>query len=84
VAVAALPAIVLRLEFHLVASAGGAGDAVRPAAGHHVFPAVLLIGKSDDSLLKGLRFGCHDLIARQIHGIVKYIITRRNNLFLMT
>ena len=57
--VAALPTVVLGLEFHLGATAGRANDAIGPTAGDDVVPAVLRIGENLRSLLKGLGFGCH-------------------------
>jgi hypothetical protein len=45
VTIRALPAVVLGLEGHAVATAGLADYAIGPAAGNHVVIAVLRIGK---------------------------------------
>src|SRR5262249_48372761 len=69
----ALPAIVLWLKDYLVATAPWASDAIRPAAGGHVFVAILLIGEVKYRLLKGAGFGRHELSMPERDGVVKYI-----------
>src|SRR5580698_3192126 len=69
----ALPAVMLGLEGHAVATAGRTNHAVRPAAGDHVIVAVLGIGEVNDYFLENGGFGC----APYPHGIVKYISTKR-------
>jgi hypothetical protein len=76
VPIGALPAVVLRLELHAVATASRAEHlAVRPTPGDHVIAAILRVGEVDYRFLKGGGFGCHDYSVPEFHGIVKYICT---------
>jgi hypothetical protein len=71
---AALPAVVLGLEFDGNASAPWAAHALRPAPGNEVFPAAVRIGEVNDGLLERLKFGFHGSRVQKSHGVVKYII----------
>ena len=51
VLLAAVPAIVLLQEQHVLATAARADNAIRPATGHKIFAAVLRIGEVEDGLL---------------------------------
>src|ERR1035437_3983995 len=55
-----LPAVVLGLELHLIASAGWAGYAVGPATGNDVTAAVLGVLSVNYRFLESGGFGCHD------------------------
>src|ERR1039458_5978190 len=79
VPVGTLPAVVLRLELHPVATASRAEHlAVRPTPGDHVIAAILRVGEVDYRFLKCGGFGCHDYSVPELHGIVKYIYTTNN------
>src|ERR1017187_10023983 len=73
--VRALPAVVLGLERHFFAAAGGADHSIGPTAGHYVLAGLIGIGCHQRNLLKGLRFLFHTQIIPQTAGIVKYICT---------
>src|ERR1019366_8924648 len=76
VPIGALPAVVLRLELHVFATAGRAEYlTISPTPRNHVIAAVLRVGEIDYRFLKGGGFGCHDYSVPELHGIVKYIYT---------
>lgn len=51
VLLAAVPAIVLLQEQHVLAATARANDAIRPATGHKILAAVLRIGEVENGLL---------------------------------
>jgi hypothetical protein len=71
-----LPAVVLRLELHMVTATRRAEHlAIRPTAGNHVVAAVFRIGEVNHGFLESGRFSCRGLSVPDFHGIVKYIYT---------
>src|ERR1022692_4146779 len=59
VLIPALPTILTRQEDYVLATAGGALNAIRPAPRYHVLTAVLGVGEVYDCLLEAGRFGYH-------------------------
>src|SRR5579864_2598588 len=74
---AALPAVMLRLELDVNASAIWAANTFRPAASNEVFPATVRIGEINHGLLQRLEFffvRFHVPRVPELDGVVKYII----------
>ena len=70
----AVPAVVLLQKQHVLTSALGADNAIRPAPRHEVFAAVGEIGEVDNRVLKCLRF--HESTLPNGVYFVKYVITK--------
>jgi hypothetical protein len=68
---AAVPAVVLLQEQHILGATAGAGHAVRPAPCYQILPAVGWIREIDDGVLKSGWFLSHAFILGQLAYFVK-------------
>jgi hypothetical protein len=80
---AALPAVVLRKEHNLLASATRAGDAIGPASRYEVRTAVVRIGKIEDRFLKRFRFLSNASSVPDLPGFIKSVSTVKSQHLLL-